>query len=227
MLQITRAFVDGLEAPLVLDIGANLGGYAIPVGKLLQSAKGTVHAFEPQRIVYYQLCGNIFLNSLDNVHASHLALGDSDDSVEIPVPEYARFTNIGGFSLSEEFRILNGTQPAMTPAREKVAMAKLDSLAFPRPVNFIKLDVEGFELQVLRGAREFLRAHRHPPICFEAWSESWFVSQKAALLDFVRGLGYGYEQLGAYDHLAQHPDHPVQVEVTRTPNGFGLRRKPR
>ena len=57
------------HAPLVLDIGANLGAYAIPVAKKIASARGVVYAYEPQRIVYYQLCGNIFLNSLDNVHA--------------------------------------------------------------------------------------------------------------------------------------------------------------
>jgi FkbM family methyltransferase len=225
LVQITRAFTDGIDQPLVLDIGANLGGYSIPVAKALAAAGGTVHAFEAQRIVHYQLCGNVFLNRLDNVFVRHLALGDRDGEIEVPVPDYAKFANVGGFSLSRELRELNRTQAAMTDTKEPVAMARLDSLRFPRAVNFVKLDVEGYELAVLQGAHEFLGEHRHPPVFFEAWSEPWFERQKKELLEHVASLGYSVIRLGAYDHLAQHPQHPVQIGIERSGNAFSLRRR--
>ena len=224
LVQVTRTFTAGIQRPLVLDVGANLGGYCVPVGKALQQAGGTVHAFEAQRIVFYQLCGNVFLNRLDNVFASHVALGDRDATVTMPVPDYSALANVGGFSLNEEFRKLNGTQGAMTAAVEQVNMARLDSIEFPRPVNFIKLDVEGMEIDVLRGAVNCLERNAHPPIYFEAWSEAWFSREKEALLAFVRELGYEAVRLGAYDHLAQHPGHPVQMAVSRESNRVELRR---
>ena len=62
LVAISRMFVHGIVQPLVLDIGANLGAYAVPLAKALDGAKGMIYAYEPQRIVYYQLCGNIFLS---------------------------------------------------------------------------------------------------------------------------------------------------------------------
>ncbi len=56
---------------VVLDIGANLGTFCLPLAKKI--TKHTYHAFEPQRIVYYQLCGNAFINGLDNVHCHNTA----------------------------------------------------------------------------------------------------------------------------------------------------------
>ena len=50
---------------LVLDIGANIGSYVVPLANTYD--KFTFHAFEVQRIVHLQLCANIFINGLDNV----------------------------------------------------------------------------------------------------------------------------------------------------------------
>jgi FkbM family methyltransferase len=163
-----------------------------------------VIAFEPQRIVYYQLCGNIFLNRLENVHALHKAVGDQDAIIQIPRPNYARLSNVGGFSIEEKYRKLNGTQPAMSSTMEPVPVVTLDNFEVPKPVALIKLDVEGHELNVLKGAASFLQRNGYPPILFEAWSESWFAEEKTRLLEFVRSMDYEITVLGGYDHLAQH-----------------------
>ncbi len=90
LVAISRMFVHGIAEPLILDIGANLGAYAIPLGKALDSVKGTIYAYEPQRLVYYQLCGNIFLNRLDNVFAFCTAIGERDGTVGTPFTFSAR-----------------------------------------------------------------------------------------------------------------------------------------
>jgi tRNA G46 methylase TrmB len=52
----------------VLDIGANLGTFCVPLAQKMPKLK--FHAFEPQRIVNYQLCANVVINSLENLKPS-------------------------------------------------------------------------------------------------------------------------------------------------------------
>ncbi len=59
LLAISQWFTQGLAAPLVLDIGANLGAYAIPIAKMLAAVDGMVHAYEPQRVIYHQLIARL------------------------------------------------------------------------------------------------------------------------------------------------------------------------
>jgi FkbM family methyltransferase len=219
LVAITSMFCGGVDAPLVLDIGANLGAYTIPVAKALQKMSGTVVAFEPQRIVYYQLCGNICLNRIDNVFALNQAVGETEAMVEIPRIDYKNFTNIGAFSIERKYRELNGSEASMLSGGEPIRVITLDKLSLPERPAFIKLDVEGSELRVLKGGMNFLRKNLYPPVLFEAWHESWFIEEKAALLTMFRELGYGVTPIGGYDHLAQHPKHPAEVRFNKQEDG--------
>lgn len=98
---VSRVICRNLEEPLILDIGANLGGYSIPIAKNIMPQGGRVFSFEPQRIIYYQLCGNVFLNRLDNVFTFNFAVGEEDGELNMPVIDYSRTRNIGGFSFDE------------------------------------------------------------------------------------------------------------------------------
>jgi FkbM family methyltransferase len=219
LVALTRMFTSGVDAPLVLDIGANLGAYTIPVANELQQVSGTVVAFEPQRIVYYQLCGNIFLNRLDNVFAHNQAVGEIEGSIQIPRIDYKHFTNIGAFSIESKYRKKNGSEASMLSGSEPIPVITLDQLSLPEKPAFIKLDVEGSELNVLKGGMHFLRKNRFPPVLFEAWHESWFAEEKVALLTLFRELGYGVTPIGGCDHLAQHPEYPVQVRFIKREDG--------
>ena len=99
LVEISKFLLHSIPQPLVLDIGANLGAYCVPLAKEIASSGGLIFAYEPQRIVYYQLCGNIFVNSLDNIFAFNLALGDESGVVQIPENNYSICENIGAFSI--------------------------------------------------------------------------------------------------------------------------------
>ena len=99
LLRLSKVLLLGIPQPLVLDIGANLGAYCVPLVKEIASRGGLIFAWEPQRIVYYQLCANIFVNSLDNIFAFNLALGDESGVVQIPENNYSICENIGAFSI--------------------------------------------------------------------------------------------------------------------------------
>jgi hypothetical protein len=68
----------------------------------------------------------------------------------------------------------------------------------------IKIDVEGHELEVLKGAVETIKANNYPPIIFEAWTwKPWFEPKRKELFKYLEGHGYEIQQLG-HNNLARH-----------------------
>ena len=212
LLMISRMFYLEATAPLVIDVGANLGAYAVPVAKDIAAIGGRVYAYEPQRIVYYQLCGNTFLNRLDNLLTFNMAIGEHDGRITIPPINYTDSKNIGGFTLDNQARqTLQSVATEAGGLASEVPIARLDSLALPGPPSLIKIDVEGLELQVLLGAAGYLETHNFPPLLLEAWNLDWFKERRQSLLDHLGSLGY--ECFVIQDEIiAQHSKYPRQIK---------------
>lgn len=99
-----------------------------------------------------------------------MALGAADGVLTLPALDYERSSNIGGFSLSEDIRKHTGyvaEQSAHTPV--EVAIARLDKQQFSKPPCLIKIDTEGYDLNVLKGSVNLLESAQFPPLLFEAW----------------------------------------------------------
>jgi FkbM family methyltransferase len=220
LLQISRMFLFEIEKPLILDIGANLGAYSIPLAKTLQAIGGKVMAFEPQRIVYYQLCANVILNRLDNYYPIYSAVGESKGEVEIPEIDYDSNANVGAFSIDKKYRELHGIEDSMKKFYTKVPLISLDNIEVEKSPALIKIDVEGYELSVLKGATNFLERTNYPPLLFEAWNFDWFTKGKEELLAYVQKLGYEITMFGTSDYIAQHPKNSVRIEFTKNSEGL-------
>ena len=219
LLAISTFMISGIERPLILDIGANLGAYSIPLAKSIQNIEGEVIGFEPQRIVYYQLCGNIIINRLDNYHAVNAALGEESGYVDIPEIDYEANNNVGAFSLDKRYRELHGIENTIKKIANKTALIKLNDFEVNRQPALIKIDVEGLELSVLKGAAEFLDKHNYPPLLFEAWNFDWFREGKAQLLSYISELGYLITNFGTTDYVAQHPKNSREINFQSGSNG--------
>ena len=132
-----------------VDIGANFGYHTFRIGKAV-GRHGKVVAIEPTAWVYDKLQRNIALNDLANIHPLKVALGDCDQ---------------GPTELRIEFSFrLDGTDQSMN---ETVPLYTLDTVMKAHGVervDFVKMDVDGFEGKVIRGAHETLTKYR--PILF-------------------------------------------------------------
>ena len=223
---ISQMFAQVADAPLILDIGANLGAYAIPLAKQIAARNGIIHAYEPQRVVYYQLCGNIFLNRLDNVFAHCMAIGERDGMIALPALDYEKTANIGGFSLAEDIRGKTNYVVVQThTAAVETPISRLDSLTLPKPPCLIKIDVEGLDLAVLSGGVTQLESSGFPPLLFEAWNFDWFADEKKKLFDFLQQLGYQTTPIFADDCVAQHPKHASHFDfITDGKGAFNMKR---
>lgn len=209
---ITLALLEGCAKPLLLDLGANLGGFSVPIGKRIAKDGGVIHAFEPQRVIYYQLCANIFINRLDNVYAHHAAIGETGGFVDLPVVDYNNFKNIGAFSLVERFR-KKADLPFYSDVFEKTPIVSLSDLKFDGKVSLIKLDVEGYELAVLKGAQKFFEANAFPPILFESLRYEELKEERKELMSFLTAIGYDVQPIFANDFIAQHPSNGKYFKI--------------
>ena len=217
--QITQMLYSGVEAPLVLDIGANLGSFSVPIAKDLLARGGEVIAFEPQEIIYYQLCANIVLNRLDNLTAYNKAVGNYNGEIDIPKIDYHHNPNTGAFSFIKQYRERGFIEHAMKEDLTTVPMLKLDSLKLKKSPTVIKMDVEGYELDVFKGACQFLAEHHYPTILLEIWNVDYYLERRQELMTFIQSLGYDLFSHNDNDYIAQHQSHARKLIFSEPSKG--------
>jgi FkbM family methyltransferase len=142
----------------VVDAGANVG-YMTVLAATAAGRDGRVLAFEPHPDLFAILRQNAAnaMRSGCRVEARQAALGDRHGQAHLQIPE--SFADNDGVSTFVD----SGPAPARTVP---VAMERLDDL-IDSPVSVLKLDVEGFEASVLRGAQRLLSARQLRHIVFE------------------------------------------------------------
>jgi FkbM family methyltransferase len=131
---------------LVVEVGANIGTHTVGLSRLV-GPSGVVFAFEPQRLVFQSLCANLALNQCANVYAFNEALGAQSGEIAVPATNPFAQGNFGGLSL------IGAT------SGDRVRMRTLDSLQLAA-CHLLKVDVEGMEIDVLRGALETIAKFR-------------------------------------------------------------------
>lgn len=162
--------VDKLpEEAVVVDGGANIGFFSIPVAQRIKSRGGRLISFEPQRMLFYALCGSVALNDLENVHPLNKALGATPGSAVLPAVDYSKPSDYGTVSIQATAPHEDAVPRILR--KQEVDVVTLDSLDLHR-LDFLKLDVEGYEIQALTGGLQTLQKHR-PWI----WIEFFIIGQ--------------------------------------------------
>jgi FkbM family methyltransferase len=212
---ISERFLVNTFGGVVLDIGANLGSYSLPLAQKFPNV--TFHSFEPQRIIFYQLCSNVLINALQNVVCHNYGISDHNDKFMAIMPDYATETNVGAFSLDEQTRE-NNYECETKGLMEEIEIRILDDQSF-KNVRLIKIDVEGLEMEVLKGALKTIEDNNFPPIIFEAWTyKPWYQNRRKELIKFIESLGYNITTVGE-NNIAQHNTHPqinFKLDIAKT-----------
>lgn len=143
-LQIDKIADSNLYA---IDIGANIGYHSIYMSKKFKK----VYSFEPQKEIFHILNLNIKKNNITNIIAYNNAVGEQNKEIKL--------------SCNNNF-IHNSIKKIDENGCEITNMIKLDDIKELNNIGYIKIDVEGYEYNVLRGAINLINKNR-PVIIFE------------------------------------------------------------
>jgi FkbM family methyltransferase len=125
-----------------IDVGANIGGFALPVSPLAHS----VVAIEASPAIAAILSANVAENHISNVNVINAVAGNVTGEVSFPALDLGAAMNFGAVGLT-----------TAAPGQVRVPAVRLDDIA-PEDTRVVKIDVEGAELDVLRGASQLLKA---------------------------------------------------------------------
>ena len=143
---------QNLEPKTVLDIGANVGQFTVAVAKMFPGVQ--VHSFEPVPECFMRLRKNV--SKLKNVSVYQLALGDTDGETVCHINSHSQSSSILPLSKEHCAAFPNAREISQVP----IKISRLDTIFATRKIdspNLLKIDVQGYEANVLRGGEETLK----------------------------------------------------------------------
>ena len=165
----------------VIDIGANIGFTALNFAR--RCKYGFVYAYEPHDVSYSKLCRNASLNHFSNLTVFQKGLGEKEATQQL-------------VTLNKHHSGMNRIQSAVSGGveSESVKVVRLDTEVIAlniKKVSLIKIDVEGYELNVIRGALNTIRKFK--PILFVELNEEnlkQYGHSSETLVNLLWELGY-------------------------------------
>jgi FkbM family methyltransferase len=181
----TEIFAKNLDSgDVFFDVGANVGYYTV-LGSRLVGERGQIVSFEPLVRNLSHLYRHVTINKLQNVSIIPSACSD-----KISLESFSSGQNTAmGYLTNEDKLEKNSVSNNLT----LVSTVTLDAVAERLKIvpKVIKIDVEGAELSVLRGARETVLPAK-PKIFLSLHSENL----RTECLEYLKGFGYEFEPLG-------------------------------
>ena len=168
-----------------IDVGVYRGVYSYEMSKYSEK----VHSFEPNPIIFKYINKNL-KKFIKNIHLYNFALSNQNKTMNLKIPirnsnsnkeifeEYyemgkATIHNENNFENYENFEIQTKT---------------IDELSFDNKISFIKIDVEGHELEVIEGAKNTIK--RDKPILLVEIEKQYTKKEVAESINFINSLGY-------------------------------------
>lgn len=180
------------KGDVFFDVGANVGIFTVHGAKIVGES-GHVHSFEPAKITYDRLVENVLLNNQKNVKSNYVAISDRVGFQEFYISEEGNdaFNSIVKPAKGDQFKI------------EKVPVITINDYVKQNEligkIALMKIDVEGWEIPLLRGGEEIL-SREDAPVLIVEFTESNAISAGhscAELYDLLVSFGY---KMYLYDH---------------------------
>ncbi len=218
---VSKACQD-IPSPVVFDVGANVGDYSLLVKRCMPSAR--VYAFEPAKATYDQLVANLGDSGGNDVKLCNIGFSDSEKTLELF--SYAIEGQEASLLASIDQRRPTQVVAVETRKSETITVRTLDGFCAREQIDridFLKLDVEGHELSVLRGAQGMLTKGAISMIQFEFGPAN--IYSRTYFFDFWSLLSDAYDIF----RLVPAGIHPVgyygeQLEIFLTTNYLAVKK---
>jgi len=140
--------VDTLPADAVIvDGGANIGFFTVPVAHRTLGRGTRIIAFEPQRQLFQALGGSLAINGYRHVYLHNCGLGAEPGIAQLPAVDYSVVQDFGTVQLTDDCTVAEDGWMA----DRVVDITSIDAMDLPG-LDFFKLDVEGYEIPALTGS---------------------------------------------------------------------------
>ncbi len=200
---VQEALVSNLrQGDVFYDIGANIGFFSNLAARQV-GGSGRVYAFEPVPSNAAAIVRSSRLNGIDTIEVIAEAVGAKTGRAELVLARH-----IGGAALA------SAEAPPDPTGRIEVAVTTLDDAVKQRamrPPSLVKIDVEGAEIDVLRGMTQTLASHR-PTVIYEVDSETrdGLARKAGPLAELLSAAGYEITSLpNSYPDIAWHVEHAI------------------
>ena len=181
LFNMLEDFKSEFSGGTACDIGANVGNHSRFFARRFEQ----VFSFEPNPLIIDLLRFNT--KNFPNIVVYETALGNSENLARLAGDE----TNLGNYSIihssDDEVKIDHSNPNQYLEVQIRTLDSMIDSLG---NLQFIKIDVEGFEYQVLLGAAQSIRDFS-PVIAFEQWPSD-FIDGKSKSIEYLTSLGYRF-----------------------------------
>ncbi len=201
--EVRRVIKPGMK---ILEVGANIGYYALIETKLA-GPTGHLYAIEPSPYNFDLLKRNLELNNIRNADLHQAAFGEKRGKVKFYM--YDR-SNLSSFIKREDM--------GMETTEIEVDMITLDDFLRLKKADFIRMDVEGYELEILKGSVQVLSSENKPKLFFiEVHSELLHKKNSSGreIIEFLAKYGYEVRKsfwrgrsdisVNSTDEILKHP----------------------
>ena len=141
--------------PTIIDVGAQVGLYSL-LAKFYPNSSW--HSFEPWKFSFNLLNDNIKFNEINNVKTYNIGLSDENQEEILYVPLYIDGSEVRG-GLNSIAKRADGRLNLNKCEKVKIKCDKLDNI-IKEKVHIIKIDVEGYELNVLKGCENIIKNYK-------------------------------------------------------------------
>lgn len=190
---------------VVIDVGANVGRWSLLVARLFKTQM--VFAFEPFKETFAKLQKNISLNQQLMIQTVNQAVSDSEDNIAMTVKNYFN-TGMNQIDLSAANKTLSAVRLDFFCETNKI-----------QKIDVIKIDVEGFEMNVLKGSEKLIKQWRPKIIC--EIDDSLLLQNKivpADIFNFLQGLNYKIYRLPQMSLVSDRtPTKDIHFDIVALP----------